>query len=320
MDTIRELFSNLKNCDELCIRYPSKIEGIRERIRGEKFQEHYDQPQLFFNSLAPYEKKHLIDGISFELDHCDDPVVYETYTKVLNCIDFELAKKIASNIGSTIPDKPGRDNHGKSSKSLSQLYYAPKSPTIVERRIAILVADGFNLDEVNAVRSGLSSAKARTFIIGPHRGEIRPSGAGRDARKGIKADHHFEGQRSTLFDALYIPSGHHINELAKNGRAVQYVREAFGHCKSIGASGIAIAFLRDVVGLPGVEFQHEDSSDVKTSYGVVTTGKLDVKFASTGTLRIEHDSKDFMTEFAYVISRHRCYEREMEGLTDQVAY
>ena len=293
---------------------------MRERIRGVKFQEHYNQAQLFFNSLAPYEKKHLIDAISFELDHCDDPVVYQTYTKVLSCIDFELAKEVASNIGSTIPDKPGRENHGKTSKSLSQLYYAPKNPTIVERRIAILLADGFNLDEVNAVRRAFSSAKARTFIIGPRRGDIYPSGVERDTGKGIKADHHFEGQRSTLFDALYIPSGDHISRLAKNGRAVQYAREAFGHCKAIGAVGAAVAFLRDVVNLPGVEFQHEDSSDVKTSYGVVTTGKLDVKSAATGTFRIEHDSKDFLAEYAYVISRHRCYERELDGLTAQVAY
>jgi len=98
------------------------------------------------------------------------------------------------------------------------------------------------------------------------------------------------------------------------------VREAFGHCKVIGAAGLAIGFLRDTVDLPGVEFQHEDSSDVKSSYGVVTTGKLDVKSAATGTLRIEHDSKDFMAEFAYVISCHRCYERELDGLTSRVAY
>ncbi len=311
-----------KSCRRRCIRYPSKIEGIRERARGKKFQEHYDQAQLFFNSLAPYEKKHLIDAISFELDHCNDPVVYETYTKLLNCIDFELAKKVASNVGGVIPDKPGRENHGKTSKPLSQLYYAPKDPLITGRRIAILVADGFNLDEVNAVRSALSSAKAKTFIIGPRRGEIHSEGAGRDVKgSSIKADNHFEGQRSTLFDALFIPSGHHINQLAKNGRAVQYVREAFGHCKTIGAAGIAIGFLRDVVDLPGVEFQHEDSPDVMTSYGVVTTGEFDVKSAAaTGELRIEHDDKDFLAEFAYVISQHRCYEREMDGLTAQVAY
>jgi hypothetical protein len=27
-----------------------------------------------------------------------------------------------------------------------------------------------------------------------------------------------------------------------------------------------------------------------------------------------------MAEFSYVISRHRCYERELDGLTSRVAY
>jgi catalase len=269
--------------------------------------------------LTPYEKQHLINGLSFELDHCDDPIVYETYTKVLNCIDFDLAKGVATNIGSAIPDQPGRANHGKSSKPLSQVYYNPKKPTIVSRRVAILVADGFNLDEVKFVYRALSDAKAMTFIIGPHRGEIRASGYDRDSEKKIKADHHFEGQRSTLFDALYIPSGDHINQLARNGRAVQYVREAFGHCKAIGATGVAIGFLRDTVDLPGVEFQHPDSSQVKISYGVVTTGEFDIK---PGPLRSVHDSEsmDFMTEFVNVISCHRSYERELDGLTSRVAF
>ena len=312
-----------KCCRRRYIRYPSKVEGIRERVRGKKFQEHYDQPQLFFNSLVPYEKKHLVDAFSFELDHCDDPVVYETYTRLLNCIDFELATKVASKVGGIIPDNRGRHNHGKRSEPLSQPYYAPKNPLITGRRIAILIADYFNLDEVNAVRSALSSANAKVIIIGPHRGEILSEGAGSGVKgPTIKADHHFEGQRSTLFDALFIPSGRHIPHLIGNGRAIQYVREAFGHCKAIGAVGSGITFLRDIAGLPGVQFQHGDSSDVTTSYGVVTTGKLDVKSAMTGQLQIKHDEKekDFLAEFAYVISQHRCYEREMKGLTDQVAF
>ena len=320
MDIIREFPFDTRALGQLCCSHPSKVEGIKERIRGKKFQEHYNQAQLFFNSLTLYEKQHLINALSFELDHCDDPIVYETYTKVLNCIDFELAKNVASNIGSAIPDKPGRKNHGESSKPLSQVYYNPKNPTIASRRIAILVEDGFDLDEVKAVRSALSSAKAMTFIIGPRRGEIRASGDGHGSEKKVQADHHFEGQRSTLFDALYIPSGDHINKLAKNGRAVQYVREAFGHCKPIGAAGVAIGFLRDTVDLPGVEFQDEDSPRVKASYGVVTTGKFDVKSAATGPLRIEHDTKDFMAEFSRAISSHRSYERELDGLTSRVAY
>ncbi|KAI0067769.1 catalase [Artomyces pyxidatus] len=301
--------------------YPSKVAGIKQRVRGAKFQEHYNQAQLFVNSLAPHEKQHLIQAVSFELDHCDDPIVYESYTKILNHIDFELAKQVATNVGGVIPNAPAKANHGKKSEPLSQLYYAPKKPTIVSRRVAILVADGFNLAEMQAVRAALVSAKALCFVIGPRRGEVYPEGVPRSAGKGCMTDHHYEGQRSTLFDAVYIPSGEHVTTLSKNGRVIHYVREAFGHCKAIGAVGEAVKLLRDVAHLPGVQFQDDiRSDDIITSYGVVTTGSYDVKSAATDTLKIGPGSKGFTANFAHAISLHRCFERELDGLTTQIAY
>jgi hypothetical protein len=32
------------------------MNGVRERARGPKFEEHYSQAQLFYNSLSPFEK------------------------------------------------------------------------------------------------------------------------------------------------------------------------------------------------------------------------------------------------------------------------
>lgn len=218
------------------------MEGIKQRVRAPKFQEHFNQAQLFFNSLLPHEKAHLISAISFELDHCDDPAVYENYTKLLNNVDFDLAKQVAINVGGIVPDKPARANPGHSSATLSQSYYAPKKPTIASRRIAILIADGFNATEVQAVRAAFASAGAVNYIIGARRGEIKAASGLGDS---VKADHHFEGQRSTMFDALFIPSGkEHAKSLATNGRAVHWVREAFGHCKAIGAIGEGAFFLR----------------------------------------------------------------------------
>lgn len=205
---------------------------MKQRLRGTKFNEHFNQATLFLNSLTTPERVHLANAISFELSHCDDPVVYETYTKLLNNIDFELAKDVATIVGGVVPDAPMKDNHGKASSALSQSYFHPKKPTIASRRVAILVADGFNLAEMEAVRAALTSADALTFVIGPRRGKIYSDG------KEIMADHHFEGQRSTLFDAIFIPSGSkHAMALASDGRVVHWVREAFGHCKAIGAIG-----------------------------------------------------------------------------------
>lgn len=204
-------------------------------MRGEKFQEHYNQATLFYNSLTAYEKQHLIDAISFELDHCDDPLVYKNSSKLLNNIDHELAKTVAQNVGAVAPEKPARENHGKTAKGLSQLDFAPKTPTIVSRRIAILVADGFDAGIVGALKTALTAAGAVPFLIGPRRAKIESSGG---LSSGLMADHHYEGQRSTMFDALIIAPGEKSSETMRNmGRVIHWVREAFGHLKPIGAIG-----------------------------------------------------------------------------------
>lgn len=218
-------------------RYAQRLEGIKQRARGEKFKEHFNHAQLFVNSLASYEKIHLANAISFELSHCEDPVVYRSYINVLNNINFELAKSVAAKVGGEIPSQPGRPNHGKKGKGLSQTDFMPKEPTILSRRIAILIADGFNEVEMQAVRAALTTCKAVCYIVGPRRAHIHPM-ASQDVGFGVFADHHFEGQRSALFDAIYIPSGaDHVKALAENGRVVHWVREAFGHCKPIAAVG-----------------------------------------------------------------------------------
>lgn len=219
--------------------FPQKVSGIKTRQRGAKFNEHHSQAQLFFNSLTDIEKAHLLSAVSFELDHCDDLSVPEMAVKRFVDIDFELAVQIAKNVGGPVPEKPGRENHGRYSKPLSQTYYMPETPTIKSRRIAILVADGFDMGLVRAMQGALKAAGALPFVIVPRRGRVFPSGsAGNSGDEGILADHHYEGMRSTLFDALLIPSGAECaKSLAKNGRAIHWVREAFGHLKAIGAVG-----------------------------------------------------------------------------------
>ena len=216
------------------LRYAQKVAGIKQRVRGAKFQEHYNQAQLFINSLSDYEKEHVISALGFELAHCDDPVVYRTYTKILDNVDSDIATQVAAKVDGEVPEESRKKNHGGRSPALSQLFYAPKTPTIKGRRIAILLADGFNFAEVEGVRVVLKSAMATTWIIGPRRAKIKSSSGAT-----VSADHHFEDQRSTMFDALYIHSGDDksASALMKSGRTLHWVQEAFGHCKPIAAVG-----------------------------------------------------------------------------------
>jgi len=309
---------------------------MKQRIRGVKFQEHFNQAQLFYNSLMPHEKAHLVSALSFELSHCDDPDVYKSYTELLNNIDFDLATKVAINVNGVVPEKPARTNHGKSSASLSQEYFRPKNPTIVTRRIAILVADGYNAVEVQTVRKALTNAKAVTWVIGPRRGRIDSGDHVSKNDEPIIADSHFDGQRSTLFDAVFIPSGaNHAKALLKSGRALHWIKEAFGHCKTIGAIGdgkeltcllhyptetpfVGVTVVKHAIGLSDVEFA-DVGDNVVTSYGVVTTGNYSTVSAITDLANIALD-KGFVSKFIHEISKHRCWERELDGLTQMVAY
>lgn len=167
-------------------------------------------------------------------------MVYESYTKILSKIDLDMAKQVAHKVNGIVPDvrAEATPKNPKSSATLSQLYYAPKSPIIATRRIAVLIADGFNEPGLQAVRATLARAKALNFIIGPRRGQVYPAGKSVGAGEGLEADFHYESARSTLFDAIFVPAGAaHAQTLANNGRAVHWVREAFGHCKPIGAIG-----------------------------------------------------------------------------------
>lgn len=186
--------------------------------------------------MSAVEKSHIINALSFELDHCDEPIVYERMVQRFSDISLDLAQAVAEKVGGPIPTKEGRPNHGKSSKGLSQFEFTPENmglpPTIESRMIAIIIADGFNLSEYEAVKGALTAAGALPFTIGPKRQPVKSSSG-----KSVSPDHHFEGMRSTMFDSLYIPGGKHVSTLLTQGRVVHWVREAFGHCKPIGGSG-----------------------------------------------------------------------------------
>lgn len=183
--------------------YPAKVAGNKQRMRSKKFRDHFSQAQLFYNSLAPHEKAHVTLALSFELDHCEDPVVYERMCQRLTEIDLHLAQTVAEMAGAPIPHEAGRANHGKKAKGLSQVDFFPKVPTIATRRVAIIIADGFDPVSYNGAKTALKAAGALPFTIAPRRLPIIPAGANSTDDSGAaKVDHHLEGMRSTMFDSV----------------------------------------------------------------------------------------------------------------------
>lgn len=272
--------------------------------------------------MSEIEKAHIIAALGFELDHCDDSVVYNRMVERLCDISLDLAQAVAEKAGAPTPTKAGRPNHGLTAKGLSQFDFTPEAqglaPTIVSRMIAIIIDDGFNLSEYEAVKGVLSAAGAFVFTIGPKRQNVIPASGG----KGVAPDHHFEGMRSTMFDSLYIPGGKHVESLLKQGRVVHWVREAFGHCKAIGATGEGVRLVEVACAVEGMAFcSQEKGAEVVDSFGVVTAGGVGTGPAGVKEgLRMLKGAKTFLDAYAFNISQHRNFMREAEGLTSMVAY
>jgi len=160
--------------------YPQKVHGIKQRLQAPKFKEHINQATLFWNSMTPIEKLHIINAFSFELSHCDDPVVFQRACERLAEVDFELAQAVAVKVGGPEPDPANKKvNHGKKSQMLSQFAFTPDKPTIKSRRVAILIADGYNKAFVTAVKGALTAAGAVPLVIGPRRNYIYADGEGK---------------------------------------------------------------------------------------------------------------------------------------------
>lgn len=299
--------------------YAQKVVGIKTRLQSKKFREHKNQAELFYNSMSAPEKSHIQAALAFELDHCDDPVVYKRLCERLSEIDLELAQGVAEMVGGDKPTQQLRPKHNKTAKGLSQLDYMPATPTIATRMVAILIADGYDKIAYNGIKAALTAAGALPFTISPRRNKIYAAGEEKGGEGGVVADHHLEGQRSTMYDSVFIPGGlDSVTTLSKSGRAVHWVREAFGHLKAIGATGEAVSFVRQAVELPELKFSNE-GGEVVESYGVVTVGKVE-DGGWKEKVEMAKGATDFLGSYFYAISMHKNFQREMDGLSTSVAY
>lgn len=136
---------------------------------------------MFYNSLSPIKRRHATNVYPFELDHCDDPIVYNRTAQRLAEIDLSLAQTLAEKTGAPIPDKQQRPNPGKKAKVLSQFDYMPEKPIIKSRHIAILIADGYDPVSYVGVKAAVKAQGALPFTIALKRQKIEAASGGEEA-------------------------------------------------------------------------------------------------------------------------------------------
>jgi catalase len=209
--------------------HQERVDGHKIRKRSESFSDHYGQATLFWNSMADWEREHIIAAFRFELGKLDARHVQEGVVRNLNEVDHDLAVRVAESIGVDAPGQPSIPNHGRSSPALSMAH--EPADTIATRKIAFLVADGVDAAHVQCVLSELTGKGAVCEVLAAYGGAVRGAGG-----EKVTVTMPLPTTASVLFDAVVVPGGEEsVRALAEDGDAVHFVTEAYKHSKAIGA-------------------------------------------------------------------------------------
>jgi catalase len=235
------------------VSFPERMEPQAHKVRGkaERFADHYTQATLFYNSQTAVEKQHIINAFRFELSRVQVPAIRERMVSGLMNVDAGMAQAIADGLGlRQMPDpmpkvlKTDVTPEVSTSPALS-LFARPGDGSIRARRVAILVADGLDEADVRAIADGLTAAGAVARFVGSRLGAVDTAGGGL-----LEVDTTLEAMPSVLFDGLVLPDGSPaVRALAADGRALEFVKDQYRHCKPILVLGASVELLA-TAGIP----------------------------------------------------------------------
>ncbi len=300
--------------------YPEPLEGVKLRARPASFSDHFSQAELFWNSMSAPEKDRIIDAIAFELGKVDQMHIRQRVLQLFYNTSPEIAERAAPRLGvervdgdlsylegSTSPRPAAKRKNVGSSAALS-VEFLPRS--IRGLKVAILVADGVNGVEVEALQSALKAQDLVAMIVAPRSGPIQTAQG-----QSLPADESFTTTASVLFDAVFVPSGKQSGEtLSAVGKAVHFVLEAFQHGKPIAAAGEGLELLR---GLPGVSLAGERES-LRSERGVVTVQAINHSLTEAVTSAVGMTSgvsaEEFTDAFIAALKQQRFWDRQTDSI------
>ncbi|MEU0667943.1 catalase [Streptomyces lavendulocolor] len=247
------------------IETPVELPAARKvRQAPASYDDHFSQPRLFWLSMSPVEREHIITAYTFELGKCYDNAVKERQLKALANIDAELCARVAEGLGLPAPEPTLPPADVAPSPALSQVGQEWPADG---RIIGIVADDNGDLDGVRAVRRAVLDAGMVPLVIAPAGGKIGATGP-----DPVTVQRTFATARSIEFDALVLAgvpapgSDAYGARDAKAGDAGQaataldprlllMISEAYRHAKAIGGWAGAESLLEAAgvpAGAPGV--------------------------------------------------------------------
>ncbi len=211
------------------------------RVRAELFADHYSQARLFLKSQTPSEQAHMASSFVFELSKVTLADVPSRMLSRLRNVDDGFTKRVADGLGLPLPPKADAARAPVEMKPSPALSIQQNmKPTLKGRKVGILFADGSDGALIQQLQGRIKKARASSFLIAP-----KIHGTKLADGKTLKADGQLAGSPSQLFDAVaLVLSDKGAAALTKEGAAVQFVMDAFGHLKAIGHTPAAKPLLQ----------------------------------------------------------------------------
>ena len=251
------------------------VADSKVRVRAETFADHYSQARLFFRSQSAPEQAHLASAIVFELSKVTFDHIRERVIANLGNVDQDLAKRVADGLGMAKPPKPSAPASEPYDMDLSPaLRIVGKYPeTLQGRTVGILVADGSDSALVDKIKAAVVAAGAKAKVVGP---KLHVKFDGGEAQA---VDGQLAGTPSVIFDAVAaVLSDAGAASLLKEGAAVDFLKDAFGHLKAIAHTEAVQPLL--------------DKAGVEADDGVVALpGALDAFIAQAKTRQWDREPK-----------------------------
>ena len=209
------------------------------RIRSELFADHFSQARMFYLSQSSIEQAHIASAMVFELSKVTLGHVQQRVIGQVRNIDEDLAERVAAGIGISLPKavEPARPRIDLPASAALSIVNNMKA-TLKGRKVGILFADDSDKDEIENLKAAVESAGGKAVLIAKRLKNIKTKGGAMDA------DGQLFGTPSCTLDAIaLVLTETAAEELSREGAAVQFVMDAFGHLKAIGHNGAATVLL-----------------------------------------------------------------------------
>jgi catalase len=255
------------------VHVPRRVDGPKVRQRAQSFTDHYTQATLFWNSMTPVERDHIVGAFSFELSKVADQAVVARMLGRLAQVDAELTERVAAALGVPAPaGSPAPDV--AASPALSMALTAPGP--ITGRVVGVLAGPGVDVAGLEALEAALAAEGALLHVIAPRAGVVEGA---------VVADRTVYNAKSVEFDAVIVAGGASAPVLAADPTTGVFLQEAYRHHKTVAAWGEGV--------------------DVLATFSVPTDARGVVTSAEGG--------RDFAVEVAATMGWHRHWDRPAVG-------